>query len=103
MRKPKNNPNFDFNMDGVFSSISYPCWYACLENKDNISKIRWKLGVTFDIYGKEYSFDISKLGDLSDKKFLKKVTSAEFAIKILDLYKKDSKKFELMISNGEIK
>jgi hypothetical protein len=69
-----------------------PCWYVEIEKREAREKAKWKVGVKHASKTDEYSFKISKAGDIKDDKFWARATSKEFAIKLLELYKTGGRK-----------
>lgn len=65
-----------------------PCWYADLEAADNRKDYKWKIGCKKDGQTEEYSFKISKAGDVSDESFWAHATGLDFAVELIELYKK---------------
>jgi hypothetical protein len=65
-----------------------PCWYANLECKSDKSKSKWTVGVKVPGEDKdEFSFKVSSAGDANDEKFWLHVSSAEFAIELINQFK----------------
>lgn len=69
-----------------------PCWYATLEDQSQRNKAKWIVGVKkADEVKKECSFEIFKIGDVSDDGFWAYVSSADFAVKLIEKYRNDGK------------
>jgi hypothetical protein len=70
-----------------------PCWYANLEDKSPRSKAKWVVGVkkAGDEDDEEYSFKVSKAGDVKDDGFWTYASSVDFAVKLIDTYKDGGK------------
>ena len=66
-----------------------PCVYADLEKADKRKDWKWKVGCKFFGYGKdiEYSFKISKIGDVDNEKFWLRSINADFAIELVSVFK----------------
>lgn len=64
-----------------------PCWYAVLEEKSDRSKSKWVVGMKEYGSKDEYSFKISKTGDVTDEKFWAYISSEDFAIELLGLFR----------------
>ena len=69
-----------------------PCWYANFENDTTRAQAKWVVGVKrIDEDDEEYSFKVSKAGDVTDDEFWNYTRSEGFAIKLLDTYKDGGK------------
>lgn len=70
-----------------------PCWYANLENHSSRKKAKWVVGVKKEDKEKnqEYSFKLSKVGDVEDDKFWAYASSVDFALKIISIFKSKGK------------
>jgi hypothetical protein len=69
-----------------------PCWYANLEDKSPRSKAKWVVGVKkIGEDDKEYSFKISKAGDVTDDGFWTYASSIDFAVLLIEKYKDGGK------------
>lgn len=65
-----------------------PCWYANLENGTDRKKAKWIIGVkNSDENKNEHSFKLSNAGDVYDDEFWNYSSSADFAAKIIDLFR----------------
>jgi hypothetical protein len=78
----------DFGMSRVFEDLRYPCWFVRFESSPDRNKSKWIVGVIFDRQKKEYSFNLSLMGDLNDLNFWNRLISLDFALDLLDKYKK---------------
>jgi hypothetical protein len=70
----------------------YPCWYANIKRSEKRNDCKWEVGCNYDGKSDEYSFKISKIGDIKNDKFWNYVTSEDFAVKLIDLYKNGGQK-----------
>lgn len=65
-----------------------PCWYANLNSDDGRSKAVWTVGVKREGEdAQEYSFKLSKAGDVDDDEFWKYITSPDFAVELINLFR----------------
>lgn len=64
-----------------------PCWYADIERSDKRKDCKWKVGCKNDGQTDEYSFKISKAGDVDDNDFWSRATGLDFATELIDLFK----------------
>lgn len=70
-----------------------PCWYANLEDGSDRLKAKWVVGVKKAGQDpEEHSFKASKAGDVTDDEFWAYITSPDFAIELIELFKRDGKK-----------
>lgn len=65
----------------------YPCWYVEFEK----ALMKWKVGVKSNTKNDEYSFALSTIKNYEEEQ-LNRVTSLEFAVSLLSLYKNNGKK-----------
>lgn len=78
---------------GHFDEIDkYPCWYANMKRGKKRKDYKWEVGYNYNGKSDEYSFKISKIGDVDDNKFWNHVTSEDFAIELIELYKNGGQK-----------
>jgi len=78
-----------------------PCWYADMENASKRKDYKWKVGCKHEGKTDEYSFKISKAGDVNNDKFWKRATGVDFAIELIDLFKHGgAKAIKDWIKNG---
>jgi len=70
-----------------FPEDRQPCWYADMEQASKRKDYRWKVGRKHDGKNDEYSFKISKAGDVSDERFWQHATGVDFATELIDLFK----------------
>ena len=84
--------NLGKTMSSIDITDKQPCWYATLESVSSRSKAKWVVGVKReDKNNQEYSFKISKLGDVYDEDFWTDKTSKDFAIKLIEKFKSGGK------------
>jgi len=77
-----------------------PCWYADMERGDS-RDYRWKVGCKHDGKDEEYSFKISKAGDVDDDEFWTRATGVDFATELIDLYRQGGQRaVKEWIKNG---
>ena len=70
-----------------------PCWYAKLEEGKSRLSAKWLIGVKCE--GKdpiEYSFRVSRLGDVNDDNVWSSVASKDIAIEMLKIFRRGGKK-----------
>ena len=78
-----------------------PCWYANIERGDKRKDYKWKVGCKSDGQTDEYSFEISKAGDINDGEFWERATGLDFATKLIDLFKSGGQKsIKHWVKNG---
>ena len=92
----KNNMNTSMQKP-IASSIDLtdrqPCWYANLEDSSDRLRAKWVVGVKRARDDKEeYSFVASKAGDVTDDEFWSYIISPDFAIELIESYKRGGKK-----------
>lgn len=95
---------------GSFTSINstkinvedkQPCWYADIEQASKRKDYRWKVGCKCDGKTDEYSFKISKAGDVNNNDFWQRVTGIDFATELIDLFRDGGQKsIKEWIKNG---
>jgi hypothetical protein len=69
-----------------------PCWYANFKDSSSRTKAKWIVGVKKTNEDKdEYSFKVSKAGDVSDDEFWNYASSENFAIKLIEKFKDGGK------------
>jgi hypothetical protein len=73
-----------------------PCYYADIEKDEKRKEWKWKVGCKYQGQTEEYSFKMSKAGDIEDKDFWQRVTSLEFATELIDLFREGG---ELAVKN----
>lgn len=65
-----------------------PCWYANLNIDEGRNEAAWTVGVKREGEDSvEYSFRLSKAGDVNDDEFWKYITSPDFAVALIDLFR----------------
>ena len=65
----------------------YPCWYADLEKGDTLDEYYWRIGCVSSEKKSECIVKFVDIGDINDRSFIKKMFGAEFALKLINLYK----------------
>lgn len=70
----------------------YPCWYANVEQAARRKDYKWKVGCKHDGKTDEYSFKFSKLGNIKDEERWNEITSTDFAIKLIELFRQGGQK-----------
>lgn len=70
-----------------------PCWYANFDfDGDDREEAQWKVGLKDEQESHEHSFKLSKAGDVENETFWAFATSANFAIKLISLYRLGNQK-----------
>lgn len=70
-----------------------PCWYAKIEEGKSRLSAKWLVGVKCEAKDPiEYSFRISRLGDVNDDKIWAGITSQDTAIEMIKIFRKGGKK-----------
>lgn len=69
-----------------------PCWYADIERGAKRKDYKWKIGCNHDGNAEEYSFKISKAGDVDDDEFWARATGVDFATELIDLFREGGQK-----------
>jgi len=69
-----------------------PCWYAEFDKTKDRTKSKWRVGVKRNTSSEEYLFKPSKFCKVEDNKVWKRITSTEFAISLIRLYREGGKK-----------
>jgi hypothetical protein len=92
MRTINTNDNIVVRPGLVDYSDRLPCWYASFEKAKDRTKAKWTVGVKKNTSSEEYSFKPSKFCKVDDDKVWKRITSAEFAIRLIKLYRDCGKK-----------
>ena len=69
-----------------------PCWYADMEQALKKKDYKWKVGCKQDGKTEEYSFKVSKAGDVNDSNFWDRVTGIDFASELIDLFRQGGQK-----------
>ena len=69
-----------------------PCWYADMERGGNRQDYKWTVGRKYDGQVDEYSFSISKAGDIGNDDFWDRATGLDFATDLIDLFKDGGQK-----------
>lgn len=72
---------------GDFSEERQPCWYADVEVAEKRKDYKWKVGCKHEGNTNEYSFKAEKIGNVDDDTLWNRITGADFAIELLDLFK----------------
>lgn len=82
--------------------VKQPCWYVNFEAKDDREEAMWVVGrKSMEGTGdSEYKFKISKAGDVEDAKFWARITSLEFALELLDRYRKNPNSISAWVKDG---
>lgn len=65
----------------------HPCWYADLESGDKRKDYKWKVGCKHQGQTDEYSFKVSKAGDINDDKTWNKLIGVDFAVELINKFK----------------
>lgn len=69
-----------------------PCWYADMERGPKRTDYKWKVGCSHEGNVDEYSFAISKVGDVHDDEFWNRMTSIDFATELIDTFRNGRQK-----------
>lgn len=78
-----------------------PCWYVYAEHGDKRKEYKWKVGCKIGGQTDDYSFEISRVGDVNDDEFWIRATGLDFATELIDLFKNGGQKsVERWIKNG---
>ena len=78
-----------------------PCWYADMERGPKRKDYKWKVGRKYEGEVDEYSFSISKAGDINDEDFWQRATGIDFATELIDLFRAGGQKaIQEWIRNG---
>ena len=78
-----------------------PCWYANFEfDGQDRDEAQWKVGVKQEEGSHEYSFKLTKAGDVENEIFWSIATSADFAIKLLALYRNGKQSVNEWVKSG---
>jgi len=64
-----------------------PYYYANIEKNENRKKWKWKVGCKYQGATEEYSFELSKIGDINNEEVWRKITGLEFATELIDLFR----------------
>ncbi|KKM21183.1 hypothetical protein LCGC14_1638060 [marine sediment metagenome] len=84
-----------------FPEDKQPCWYADMEQVNKREDYKWKVGCKYDGKNDEYSFKISKAGDVNNERFWQRATGVDFATELIDLFKNGgSKAIENWVKQG---
>ena len=84
-----------------FTDDKQPCWYADMERADKKKDYKWKVGCKHEGKTEEYSFKLSKAGDVNDDKFWQRATDVDFALQLIDMFKQGgAKAIRAWIKNG---
>ena len=73
----------DFELNDI---TQQPCWFV-----EFVDQSKWRVGVKTIIKSDEFTFDLCEITNYSDKS-RSNVTSLDFAVKLLDTYKKGGRK-----------
>lgn len=93
--------SFTLNQIVVDIEDKQPCWYAQQERGTSRHDYKWKVGRKHEGEVDEYSFSVSKAGDVNDEDFWKRVTSQDFAVELIDLFRKGGQKaIKDWVNNG---
>jgi len=65
----------------------HPCWYANLEDRSNRNKAKWVVGIKESGKVRECKFRVARFGDVFDEKLWERVTSIDFALEALEVFK----------------
>jgi hypothetical protein len=75
------------NFDSIFW---HPCYYAEIEKAEKRKNWIWKIGCRRENEkSDELSFKLYKFGNINDEIIWSKLNSAEFAIMLIDAYRKN--------------
>jgi len=69
-----------------------PCWYADMERGAKRKDYKWKVCCKHDGDTDEYSFKISRAGDVNDDGFWDRATSVDFASELIELFRDGGQK-----------
>jgi len=83
---------FVSNQRAIDIEDKQPCWYADMERGPKRKDYKWKVGCKHDGNTDEYSFKISKAGDIDDDEFWSRATSVDFAAELIDLFRNGGQK-----------
>lgn len=84
-------------------SDKQPCWYANIENSTDRYKAKWVVGVKTRDGKDEYSFKASDVGDVGDDDVWSYVLSSNFAIDIIDSFKRGGEaEVKRLVNNAPI-
>ena len=75
------------NLFTNFPEDRQPCWYADIEQANSRKNYKWKVGRKYEGDNDEYSFKISKAGDVDNEKFWERATGVDFAAELIDLFR----------------
>lgn len=64
-----------------------PCYFTKVEKSEKRKDWKWSVGVKYLDNNEEFSFKMLKIGDTSDEKLWKRITSVDFAIELIDLFR----------------
>lgn len=67
-----------------------PCWEVHLDDPADRNKTKWVVGVKShqdENAPKEYRLKLTDLGDVNDDDFWNHITSVDFAVKLLDVFR----------------
>ena len=64
-----------------------PCHYANIEKNENRKEWKWNIGCKHQEQNEEYSFKMSKAGNVDDEAFWQRITGVEFAMELIDLFR----------------
>ncbi|MFA5023338.1 MAG: hypothetical protein WC523_00075 [Patescibacteria group bacterium] len=79
--------NSKINMDHLYMK---PCYFADIERAEKRKDWVWRIGCKYENKKNEdFSFKMYKFGDVTDEKTWLYITSAAFAIVLIDTYRKD--------------
>ena len=78
-----------------------PCWYADMEKGISRKEYKWKVGCKHDGKVEEYSFKISKAGNVDDDNFWARATGVDFAAELIKLFREGGQRsVKDWITNG---
>lgn len=73
------------SFDSIFMQ---PCYYANIEKSEKRKDWMWIVGCRRENEpSDEFSFKMSKLGDVNDDQLWKVITGSEFAIRLISIYR----------------
>jgi|GEM_PF-6592995 len=81
----ENSPVFDYNVFGF--DERRPCWYANFKKADSRTDCKWVVGVKGQGKTEECILQVGSHNLIDDDKFWTKITSSDFGIKLIALYR----------------
>lgn len=77
----------------ISGDVAYPCWYVRLDDRQNIKKAKWVVGVYYDGRKEEHSIKLASIKNIQNQEIFDKITSLDFAMELLDGFRDEGKKF----------